>query len=418
MNKLEYLLYAKNKGYHLVYKWYLELFGIHHKDVEYEYIVVKNGIKYYRVDNDLIETSTSKYSPMLDIKDVIKLKAYDVANLKEDIFTSVGLFIANTLFLEYPFGDKIPYINSYFTHKNIEKQLPKYLKEKYITVEEYRKYVDSVSFSLNINKLFAYSNTKKTVTPAPGIEEFKKQLIEKYFKTYGLEWKDNDSLAIQFIKELQKYDLDYIKDDPSYGKLLSGKIVNNSRPRMFMAFGVETGFDTTGSNSKFIINSLLEGYPKDKAELAMMFNSARMGSYGRGAETQQGGSLVKEMQRASNSLVIKEGDCNTKRGLPIYVDKLALERYKNVYVLQNGKSVKYETLESFKDKTIEIRNTMYCNYKDSYCEICAGEDLKDYTNGISLLIVESGGIVLNLKMKGMHKASKQTLNFNIIESIK
>ena len=56
--------------------------------------------------------------------------------------------------------------------------------------------------------------------------------------------------------------------------MLSGKILNNSRPRKFIAFGVENGF---GNNDKptFVLNSLMEGYPKSKKELTAMFNSAK-----------------------------------------------------------------------------------------------------------------------------------------------
>jgi hypothetical protein len=57
--------------------------------------------------------------------------------------------------------------------------------------------------------------------------------------------------AFSFVNELKAFDKKYIEKDPSYGKILSGKIVNNSRPRMYMSFGVESGFDNTGKDSTF-----------------------------------------------------------------------------------------------------------------------------------------------------------------------
>lgn len=422
MIKSEYLLYSYKNDFHLILRWYIELFSILFEDKEYEYIVIKNGIKYYKIlDNEgklikLEETNTGKYESILNIEDVIKLNSQDLPNLQENIYTSIGIFLANALYLVYPFGNKIKYINGYFTLKSIESKLPKLLKENIITVLDHKNFVNSVSFSLNLNKLFSFSSTKKSITPPKGLDTFKKELEIKYNKEYGENWVKDEAIALQFIGEMKKFDNDYVKDDPSYGKLMSGKIISNSRPRMYMSFGVETGFDANGEGV-FIKNSLADGYKKDKLELKTVMNSARKGSFDRGSETQQAGAMVKEMQRASNSLSIKEGDCGSNEGLEVYVNDLNIERYKNVYVIQNGVSTFKESIESFKGKTIYIRNPQYCKYNDNYCEVCTAKELLEYKNGISLLIISSAGVVLNLKMKGMHKASKQLLNFNILNTI-
>lgn len=420
MIKSEYLLYSYKKENHLVFRWYIELFSILFDEKEYEYITIKNGIKYYKILDEngnlikLEETNTSKYESILNIEDIIKIDKGSIPNLQEDIYTSIGIFIANLLYLVYPFGDRIKYNNGYFTLKSIESKLPKLLKDNIITVEDHKNFVNSVSFSLNLNKLFSFSSTKKSITPAKGLSEFKESLENKYNKEYGENWVKDEAIALQFIEEMKKYDNNYIKDDPSYGKLMSGKIISNSRPRMYMSFGVETGFGTDGV---FIKNSLADGYKKDKVELKTIMNSARKGSFDRGSETQQAGAMVKEMQRASNSITIKDGDCGSKEGLEVYVNDLNIERYKNVYVIQNGVSVFKESIESYKGKYINIRNPQYCKYKDNYCEICSGKELLEYRNGISLLIISSAGVVLNLKMKGMHKASKHLHNFNILNTI-
>ena len=418
MNKVEYLLYAYKKQIYLDSKWYLEMFSILTENKEYEYIVIKDNIKYFKVDEHLLETNIVRDKPMLEITDAIKLKKFDIPCLKEDIYTSIGIFIANLLTVAYPFNNKIDYINNIFTPKVLEAKLPNLLKNGVITVEERDMFINAVSFSLNFNKQFSYSFTKVSATPAPGMGKYKKELRAKYDKDYGPEWIEDEIKALQFINELKKYDNKYISKDPSYGKILSGKIVNNSRPRMYMSFGVESGFDTTGKDSTFVIESLSEGYPKDKRKLRAIMNSARKGSYDRGAETQQGGSLVKEMQRASNTLAIKDGDCETKKGLPINITEKNYKNYKNVYLIEKGISTFKEDLKDYIGQTVEIRSTQYCKYVDSFCTICGGKDLEEYRNGISLLIIASGGVVLNISMSKLHKAAKQLVNFDITKYIR
>ena len=418
MNKVEYLLYAYKKQIYLDNKWYLEMFSIHTENKEYEYIVIKDNIKYFKVDEHLLETTVARDKPMLEITDTIKLKKFDIPCLKEDIYTSIGIFIANLLTVVYPFNNKVDYINNIFTPKVLEAKLPNLLKNGIITVEERDLFINAVSFSLNFNKQFSYSFTKVSATPAPGMGKYKKELRAKYDKEYGPEWIEDEIKALQFVNELKKYDNKYISKDPSYGKILSGKIVNNSRPRMYMSFGVESGFDNTGKDSTFVIESLSEGYPKDKRKLRAIMNSARKGSYDRGAETQQGGFLVKEMQRASNTLTIKDGDCETKKGLPITVTEKNYKNYKNVYLIEKGISIFKEDLKEYIGQTVEIRSTQYCKYVDSFCTICGGKDLEEYKNGISLLIIASGGVVLNISMSKLHKAAKQLVNFDITKYIR
>lgn len=199
--------------------------------------------------------------------------------------------------------------------------------------------------------------------------------------------------------------------------MLSGAIVNNSRPRKFSAFGVEYGFDSTGTDSTFIINSLMDGYPKEKDQLAAMFNAARKGSFDRGSGTQQAGYMVKEIQKAINALVIKEGDCGDTIGDHILVNDKNVSFYSNIYIIENDLPVFKENLNGYLGKYVKVRTTQYCKYDGCFCEVCAGKDMENFKDGIQLLVIATLGIMLNSKMKSMHRASKKTMNFNILETI-
>ena len=94
------------------------------------------------------------------------------------------------------------------------------------------------------------------------------------------------------------------------------------------------------------------------------------------------------------------------------------KNYKNVYLIEKGISTLKEDLKEYIGQTVEIRSTQYCKYVDSFCTICGGKDLEEYKNGISLLIIASGGVVLNISMSKLHKAAKQLVNFDITKYIR
>lgn len=417
MNKTEYLIEAYNKGYFYILDWYRELFAIMTKDGDYTYVTIKNSIKYLKTDNGLVNTEVISSSPILSIYDVIKLPDDLLICQPKSIYTTIGIMIANVIFLEFPFKGKLPYINRAFTHGELCKTLPKLILKEVITVEQYLDYVDSISFSMSLNKLFVYSATKKMVTPPPGMNKYKEDMIIKYDTEHGKDWKNDPSLAVAFIEELKKFDLDYIKDDPAFGIMLSGAIVNNSRPRKFVAFGVEFGFDSSGNEATFIINSLTDGYPKDKKQLSAMYNAARKGSFDRGSGTQQAGYMVKEIQKAVNALVIVEGDCETTDGDTILVSDINKKFYNNIYIVENGRAVFKENLFDYEGKVVKVRTTQHCKIDGAFCEICAGRDMDNFKEGIQLLVITTLGVMLNSKMSAMHKASKSTMNFNILDSI-
>ena len=416
LNKTEYINYAFSNELMSDLTWYRELFGIINKPGNYKYIEIKNNIKYVKMDGVSLMAKASNNRPILKDTDVVKLRLESAISLKEDTYTSIGLVIANYLFLEKALNGKLGYINRPFSHGEICGKMPDLMNKGILTVDEYNSYVNSVSLSLGLNNLFVINATKPMLVAAPGMAEFKNNLIKEYESKHGPKWKDNDIIALKFIADLKKFDNVHIKNDPTYGKLLSGKILNNSRPRKFIAFGVENGF---GNNDKptFVLNSLMDGYPKSKKELTAMFNSARSGSFDRGFGTQEAGYMVKQMQKAVNSLIIKDGDCGDTVGDEILVLESDLWLYKNVYIIEKGIPVFKETLDEYVGKKIKVRSAQFCRNDGSLCSICVGRDAARYNDGISLMVIAAIGVLLGIKMSSMHKASKELIEFNILDTL-
>ena len=415
-NKSDYLAYAYSSDYMFDIEWYQEMVTIIEDEGKYKYTEIKGGIKYVFIDGKSIATGIPIKVPILNVTDTIKVNKNLLSCLKDNIFTSVGIFISNVLFIEFPMKGVMTYKNRPFSHGEISNDIAKLLSKGTITVAQYHEYINAISFSLELNKLIVISVSKKMLVAAPGMDEFKRDLILHYDAKYGIKWKEDEALAIQFIGELKAFDNKFIKNDPTYGKLLSGKILNNSRPRKFMAFGVENGFG--GNKPVFIINSLSDGYPKNKLHLSVAYNSARWGSYSRGSLTQLGGYQVKQAQRAVNHMVIEDGDCGDTIGENIFITESNAKIYKNLYIIENNKVNLVEDFKPYIGKTIKIRSVKSCRIKGNLCEVCAGKDASNYKDGISLMVINTFGIVLAISMSAMHKASKETLNFNIFDAIK
>ena len=161
----------------------------------------------------------------------------------------------------------------------------------------------------------------------------------------------------------------------------------------------------------------MDGYPKNKSMLAAMYNSARSGSFDRGAGTQEAGYMVKQMQKAVNNLVIKDGDCGDTIGEDLLIHKEDLWLYKNIYIVEKGMPVLKEDLSEYVGRTVRIRTPKSCKYDGSFCEICVGKDTARYKDGISLMVIAAIGVLLGIKMSSMHKASKELLEFDILDTI-
>jgi len=421
MNLKEYITYVIANDVYKNKKWFFSLFTLHNEDHDDEFMLVKDNMYYLKIDGEevLFNNNRNLTEPAIKITDTLLMSKGEISNINRTLTTSVGILFINLIRLSGPFNGKFPYINKMFNDKVIEKQLPRMLKAKEVTIPEYLKYVDSLSYILPLANIFTYSSTIKTITPPPGMSEKKKELNKEFAEKYGEGWEKDATLGIQFGLELKKFDNEYLKDDPSYNKMLGGKVTNNSRPRLYGSFGVEYGFDKTGKKFKFIKNSLSEGYPKNREELAALFNSARAASFDRGSETQQGGSLAKDMLRPTSSLRILEGDCGVSIGRPVYITENTAYRYEGSYIIEKGKTTLITDVKSLIGKTLQIRSPQYCiQAGDNYCEKCLNENMMDYKEGLPLLMIEGGGIVLNAKMKSMHKATKKTMNFNILNVLR
>ena len=427
MTHIEYMLYAIRMGYLKKLDWYYSVMGLPTDDTyENKYITYHDNKYTVKLENgeSIQITNSLKDRPLLVIPDEVILTEEHMSNVKGTVVTNFGKVIANYVLLVDCFDYKIPYMEDEVTIKRIEAIIKDLLtddktSETNITVKEYVKFADNALFLTNLSRLVSISSTYKGVIPPPGINEYKAKLIKEFKEKYGDNVFEDYTKVSELETLLKKYDDEWLKDDPSYGKLLSGKMKNTSRAKLYLTYGAEVAFDKSGK-AKLVTNSLDDGWPTSKEELANMYNASRAGSYDRGAETQNGGVIAKTILRATNSIKIKPGDCGTKLGKLISINKDNLKSLLGRQMMISGKLIKLDkdNQDKYLGKDVIFRSPAYCRTKDNnICSVCAGEQLTDYKEAVSLLVLQIGSTILYISMASMHGASLTTRKYNLDDAL-
>jgi len=420
MKKQEYLKYAIKKKLLDKLNWYYSVLTLQSGDfVENEFIKYENKKYHAMVEGSyvIIDDATTQ---LFDIKDKVVLTKSDLPNIKKSVVTDIGLVIVNYILLSNNFGSKIEYINGKMSVGSIEKIIVKMLNNDTISIKEYTGFVDSCSFLTNFSRLVSVSATTKNIVPPPGIKEYKKKALIEMDEEYGKDWDKDFTLVKKFEDKLTTFDSEWMKGDPSDGKLVSGKVKGAGRTKTFLMFGAEAGFDRSGKATT-ITSSLDEGWPEDSDKLASMFNSSRSGSFDRGSETQKGGVTAKVVLRATNSVKINPGvDCGSKIGKSILVNNINKQYIVDRYILINSNSMLLDesTVEKYVGKEIDIRSPQYCKLeKNNLCSICVGKKLERHKDGISLLMTDISATILAISLSAMHFKELSTVELKMDETL-
>ena len=416
MKRYEYLKYAIDKKYYMDIAWFFAFFTILDiKMKDNNYLRYKNNkfeVEYKGNWEELDFVVANE--PVYTMVDKLTIDKTMISTIKSPITSTIGRYFANKLLLEYPFGNKFEYIDGSISIKDIEKNIANGLIDNTIRVKEYTTFVDSVNYMKNLSRIVTVSATYKNILPPDGIEKFKKDKLAEYDKKYGPNWKKDRVKVLEFKEELKNFDKEWLKDDPSYGKLTSGKITDNTRVKMYLTFGDESGFDSSKGEFEFIENSLLENYPKDSKKLTAMYNTARSGSYERGKETQKGGVAAKEILRSTSGLSIKGDDCGSKKGMTYKVTKDIADSLKGRYLISGSKAILIEDPDKYIGKEIEIRSPMYClNKNDSFCATCVGKILAMQKDGIAMSVLNISEVITTTNMKKMHDTQLRLVEINL-----
>lgn len=360
--------------------------------------------------------------PLFNFRERLTIDASFGIDVPQPVETSLGTLIVNCILLNDVFGSRIPYMTGKLSIDAMETVIASKLRDtplpgeprdpQFVYVDEYIKFVDNVQYVCGFSQLCVYSATQKNMVTAPGFKEFKAKLNEKY------KGKLNDPVILtQYEKELADYDEAWVKDDPTNGILMSGRVKANARRKMFLSVGSGMNIFTDSLEVKPVTTSLEDGWPTDPELFAAMLSSARSGSFSRGSETQKGGVSAKVLLRATSNFKIEGEDCGSSVGILRSFNKKTIDQLvgRTVKTSSGWKLVATaEDAGSLLDKPLFVRSPMYCHSQgDVICKVCAGNKLAENPNGISTPITEVSAIILATAMKAMHGKVLSTAHLDI-----
>ncbi|QXN70600.1 putative DNA-directed RNA polymerase [Bacillus phage vB_BspM_AgentSmith] len=344
--------------------------------------------------------------PLFQFEDKINADPSWLPTISKPIETTIGRMLVNAFVLYGSFGVKVPYRNEIMEVKTFNEILIRQLRDEDkakgddIKVSEMVQCFDRLTFISSLATIINVAATKKTISAPEGLEKKKKELLAKY------EGQLTDPVKLaEFEGELDKFDRDFLSDDPDSDKILSSK-TRTARRKMYLAFGKPSGFD---NNATAITSSLMDGLEVSRQNLPQYMDDLRFGSYSRGGSTAKSGYIYKILQRALTSLNVVGTPCNTTTGLVRYITDKDYMNLMDRSVKVSGKwkiLSSPEEAEHFVGKDTEIRSPMYCTSPGgTVCYSCLSESYKDSEAGITNLAAVFSDALMSLFLKAMHSTS-------------
>jgi hypothetical protein len=421
MNKQDYFAAALQAGCHKRLDWAVSAFTVSMGQAPeaYAYALCADPLAYYYLDGQgqRVEIEGAKPNePLFTYRDeIITLKAGALPNLKTDVETTYGEWLANKLLISDVFGDKIDYIAARFSIKDIEKKMLENFqndppageagKPNTFYVSEYLAFSKAVFFMDGMSQIFTIGVTEKTVLPPPGLKEFREKLIKEN------EGKLNDAVTISNIeKQIVAFDAEWRKDDPGNRFLITKKHTDVTRKNTALIYGGVQDASGNANRLTLIPKSLQEGWDMD--QFAAMCTTSRLGSYSRGAETMLGGVETKWLLRASSNMNVSTQDCGSKLGIPVLIDEKNKARYAGFTFLVSGKAVAIETAAdagAYLGRVVMVRSPMYCKAgQTDYCHVCVGKRLSATPYALSSAVANFGATFLAISLAAAHGKGIQT----------
>lgn len=372
------------------------------------------GIYYYSDDvKQFVKiTDANPSEPLYKFLEPITIDSDYFSNVASPIETYIGNVVFNAICIHPVFGAKLPFQTGRVSIGKVEgiiaanlESTPKEGEERNPStyyVDELIKFQDSISFLNQLDDLATVGATEASITPPPGIEEYKKQLYESEFKN-----RLHDPVALEeFEKKLKQYaEENHLKGDAANGTSLAGKTKEIGYKKMFLTIGGEQDFSDSLEVTP-VLNSLDQGWETSSKEFTALVNGGRVGSYSRGSETVNGGVAGKLNIRSIMNFSMESEDCLVTTGLPRIYNKSNIKLLVGHQMLENGKWLLIESLDQalkYVDKHITVRSPSYClKVGDNLCKACCGKSLASNPKGLIAASMEISSIMLNTSMKAMH----------------
>ncbi|HXQ32679.1 MAG TPA: hypothetical protein VN843_01530 [Anaerolineales bacterium] len=420
MKRLDYLKKALNHDLASNLSWITSAFCIVKESPQsylsnpYPFRLISTHARYQFINAEKqieeIEDSQTK-EPLLRFKDQLEVDKTWAPNITSSITCTVGNLIFNSVSILPSFGSKYPFTNGKISLSIHEDYIAKRLTDtprdnsqrdqSKIYVDEYLIFQDTLIYLEQLAPMTNWSATRKLISRPDGIKEFRQKLLKEY------EGRINDpTVFAEYEEKLRNYDKEWLKDDPSYGTFIKGKILDIARKKMFLAIGIPERLDLK-SKMVPITSTLEDGQPTDPIQRTAILNGSRFGSYSRGTETINGGVVSKTVIRIGNNYKIDIEDCGTTFGLHTSYTKESINDLVGRIVIEDKKMIPILTTEQaeyYLGRTIVVRSPAFCKAGpgDRLCKSCSGPALSQYQDGLAIPLTEISQLILTQSLKAMH----------------
>ena len=388
------------------------MFGLAVEDNEYLRIV---GDEVYVTLNNEEFGPFSTSEPILDFQEEITIPIATTPLIKKQENTTIGIAVVNQILIEYGLNSKYEFqpdgVDGNEMHKRIIRDLQD--TSSNITVEDYKRWSSEIMYIRNQAQLFIVSTTEKTISKPDWLDKFMVDKALEYDKIYGKDWKQDNLRILKYEEEVMAKYADYLKDDPTWGIITSGKVFKQSMKKRYVSIGI---LDGIRGKPKAILSRLADGYEKDADTLAAVFNNIVHGSHSRGSQVVVAGVTSKRLIEALHQYKIDVDDCKVTKGFDVLVNKHNRDYIIGCYYIEGGHvlHITKDNIDSLVGKTIEMRYPTKCKAKTGgFCKICVGDKLANLNGGIPLIAIMTGGMGVSFFMSKFHATTRGLYKIDI-----
>lgn len=403
------------------YSWVLSMFAtLEEYDPKEDYdIGILDGNFAYMFEGEMVDTGIKQTltQPMFKLNAPLTLPAGSLINQPDAVVTTYGTALANQILLGYPFGETIPYINRQFTIREAESIYVKIMVADKdaapgkVTISQMKICKRGCELIGQLTRVLVHSATPMNIVAPPGIIAFKKKILTEY-KEKGMDI--NDPLVmVDFEKKLLAFDEEFLKNDPSAGVYVSGKVKNISRLKVLLSFGIGKSWSST-TDAKAITRSLTEGTIQTPEDMVGVNNGVRTSSYSRGTEIILGGVTATLVTRIASHLRVDLKDCKTTAFLPVLVRKGEQSKFIGRTIIKGDKTIVLDdtNIDSISGKYIKLRSATTCKNK-VVCAICAGAEMAARPDSLGLFAYGVSSKIVKGSLAAFHAVVIKTTEMDM-----
>lgn len=435
MNKFDVLIQGCKAGSYKKLHWLVSLITTTNEDASkwdkdpYPFRIVKKLDGYYCViKGDTVNNlekidDASVDKPIFDIYTPMRVKPDDYVNLKTEVDVTVGNYLSNWIYIAHCVGAKIEYIPTQFTPGQVANKFLVDFRDdveegeqedpKAFYPREYELLADAAAMANGLAEIIVQTPTRNALKTHPDMYK-----VRDAFWAKNQHRKDDPSAVAEISAIMQKLDNEHLAQDQSADFYKSNKLAT-ARGKLFQSVGAEPGLSGDMTKMTNIATSLNEGWQIET--LVNQFDTARYGSYYRGAMTMYGGVIVKEIQRAAGNLQAFESDCGDNRGIERYITSPIIPHIVLRTIIDGNKSVFIEDEQmagQYVGKSIRVRSPQRCKAQGGgICYTCLGRLLSSSKNGLSAAAQREGSKMMGAFMKANHGKVTKAVRINLDEII-